>query len=74
MSHEAVVLILGRAVTDPEFRRRLIENAAEACAGYDLTAEELTDLEAIDPQSMETFASSLPERLIRGVGGGIIVD
>jgi hypothetical protein len=74
MSHEAVIMVIGRAVVDLDFRRRLIDNAAEACAGYDLTEEELADLEAIESESLESFAKSLPDRLIKGVGGGIIVD
>ena len=74
MSHEAVAMVIGRAIADPVFRRRLVENAAEACKGYDLTAEELAALEAIDPQDLETFAASLPERIIKGVGGGLIGD
>ncbi len=74
MTREAVAMVIGRAIADPIFRQRLIQNAVEACRGYDLTAEELTGLEAIDPQSLETFASSLPERIIKGVGGGLIGD
>ncbi len=74
MSHEAVAIIIGRAVVDAEFRRKLIENAAEACQGYDLTAEELEALEALEPESLEVFAKSLPERLIKGVGAGLIGD
>ncbi len=73
MSLEAVSTIIGRAVVDPEFRRQLIDNAAQACEGHDLTPEELEALEALDEKSLETFASSLPERLIKGVGGGFIV-
>ena len=73
MSHEAVSIIIGRAVVDPEFRQLLIDNAAAACQGYDLTAEELEALEAIDSASVEAFASSLPDRLIKGVGGGFIL-
>jgi hypothetical protein len=74
MSHEAVAIIIGRAVVDAEFRRKLIENAAETCKGYDLTPEELEALEAIEPESLETLARSLPERLIKGVGAGLIGD
>ncbi|MBN1483983.1 MAG: Franean1_4349 family RiPP [Chloroflexia bacterium] len=74
MSHEAVAIIIGRALTDSEFRQKLIDDAAAACQGYDLTAEELAALEAIEPENLETFAGSLPERLIKGVGGGFIGD
>jgi len=72
MSHEAVAIIIGRALTDAEFRNRLIANAAETCKGYDLTPEELEALEQIEPESLEAFAKTLPERLIKGVGAGLI--
>lgn len=72
MSHEAVAIIIGRAVVDRKFRKELIENAAKACQGYDLTPQELEDLEAIQADSLEAFASTLPERLIKGAGGGLI--
>ncbi|MBN1483984.1 MAG: Franean1_4349 family RiPP [Chloroflexia bacterium] len=74
MSREAVEQIIGRAVTDAEFRQKLIGDAAVACQGYDLTAGELKALEEISAESMEAFASSLPERLIKGVGSGFIGD
>jgi hypothetical protein len=73
MSQQAVAEIIGRAITDPEFREKLIDDAAGACQGYDLTEEELAALEAIDPGDLQTFAENLPERLIRGAGGGLIV-
>jgi hypothetical protein len=74
MSHEAVAIIIGRALTEPDFCQKLINDAAEACKGYDLTEEELAALEAIEPENLQSFASSLPDRLIKGVGGGLIVD
>ncbi len=40
MSQESVERIIGRAVTDADFRQRLIDNAAEACKDYDLTPDE----------------------------------
>lgn len=72
MSHEAISIIIGRAVTDAEFRQQLMKDAAETCKGYDLTAEELEALEDIDEESLVAFAKSLPERLIKGVGSGFI--
>lgn len=72
MSYEAVATIIGRALTDAQFRQQLIDDAARACQGYDLTPEELQALEAIEPESFEALASSLPERIIKGVGSGFI--
>lgn len=71
MSLEAVQMIIGRAVTDPKFRKLLIENAAEACEGYDLTEEELAALEALDGESLEAFAGKLPDRISKAAGSGM---
>jgi hypothetical protein len=71
MSLEAVQMIIGRAATDPQFRKLLIEDAAKACEGYDLTEDELAALEALDGESLETFAGKLPPRITKGAGGGM---
>lgn len=74
MSLEAVQMIIGRAATDPEFRKLLIENAAKACKGYNLTKDELAALEALDGESLEAFAGKLPPRITkRGAGGGFVL-
>lgn len=72
MSQEAVQMILGRALTDPEFRQRLIDSAADACQGYDLTAEELAALEALDAESLKQFAGTLDDRISRSGGRGFV--
>ncbi len=41
MSLEAVQQVIGRAITDAEFRQQLIDDARAACAGYDLSEAEL---------------------------------
>ena len=71
MSLETVQMIIGRAAIDSEFRKLLIENAAKACEGYDLTEDELTALEALDGESLEAFAGTLPNRITKGHGGGL---
>ncbi len=70
MSLEAVQMIIGRAATDAAFRKQLIDNAAQACKGYDLTEDELAALEALDSESLEDFAGKLPERITKGAGSG----
>lgn len=72
MSQEAVERILGRAMTDAEFRQRLIDNAQAACEGYDLTEEELAALEALDAESMKAFAGTLDARISKTAGRGFI--
>ncbi len=70
MSLEAVQMIIGRAATDAEFRKKLIKNAARACQDYNLTEDELAALEALDSESLEEFAGKLPKRITKGAGGG----
>ncbi len=72
MSQEAVQMVIGRAVTDDEFRQRLIDNAHEACKGYDLTAEELEALEALDAASLKAFAGTLDVRISKTGGRGFL--
>jgi len=71
VSLEAVQMIIGRAATDAEFREALIENAAEACQGYDLTPEELEALEALDAESLKAFAGTLDKRIQKGPSIGL---
>jgi hypothetical protein len=74
MSREAVQAVIGKAVTESEFRELLFANPDEALEGYELTEEEVAALKAIDAETMESFAGDLDERisrmLIAGAGFG----
>jgi hypothetical protein len=72
MSLEAVQQIIGRAITDAEFRQQLIDDARSACAGYDLTDDELNALEALDQESLKAFAGTLDPRLSKSAGRGFV--
>jgi hypothetical protein len=72
MSLEAVQQIIGRAVVDAEFRQKLIDNAREACAEYELTEEEIMALEALDSESLKNFAGTLDARISKTGGRGFI--
>lgn len=72
MSMEAVQAVIGRAVTDAEFRQKLIDNAREACQGYDLSEEEITSLEALDSESLKQFAGTLDTRISKTGGKGFM--
>jgi len=72
MSMEAVQAVIGRAVTDAEFRQKLIDNAREACKGYDLTDDEINSLEALDANSLQSFAGTLDSRISKSGGKGFL--
>jgi hypothetical protein len=72
MSQHEVERVIGRAATNAAFREALIANAREACKEYDLTAEELDALEALDTQSLMAFAGTLDKRISKTGGLGFI--
>jgi len=59
MPKEAVQTVIGRAVTDAA----LFEDPAQALAGYDLSAEEVAALQALDAEQVAAFAGSLDQRI-----------
>lgn len=72
MSQSEVERVIGRAVTDAAFREALIANAREACKEYNLTEEELSALEALDPESLAAFAGTLDQRISKTGGAGFM--
>jgi hypothetical protein len=63
MSQHEVERVIGRAATDDAFRQALIDNAREACQGYELAEEELDALAQLDSQSLLAFAGTLNSRI-----------
>lgn len=72
MSQHEIERVIGRAATDSAFRQALVDNAREACKGFDLTDEELDALEKLDTQSLMAFAGSLDKRISKTAGTGFI--
>lgn len=72
MAQNEVERVIGRAVTDEAFRKQLIDDARAACAGYDLTEEELDALEKLDAQSLLAFAGTLDRRITKTAGAGFM--
>ena len=62
MSQAGVEQVIGKLVTDAEFRAAVAKDANAALAGYDLTDEEREGLSRVDASSFEQAASSLDER------------
>ena len=78
MSQRAVEQLLGRVITDPEFRRRFYEDAAATCdaAGLQLTQRELEAVQATAEMAVRAFSAHLDPRIVRaalGPGRGIVV-
>lgn len=72
MSQHEIERVIGRAATDSAFRQALIDNARDACKGFDLTEEELDALEKLDSSSLSSFAASLDTRISKSGGAGFI--
>ncbi|MBN1915607.1 Franean1_4349 family RiPP [Candidatus Dojkabacteria bacterium] len=67
MSLSTVQAVIGRAATDAEFRKILMENAEEALVEYtDLTPEEKETLIKLDSEKLNAFSLSLDERITKG--------
>jgi hypothetical protein len=63
MSKEAVQTVIGRAVTDAAFREALFADPAGVLADYDLGAEEIAALKALNAEQVAAFAGSLDQRI-----------
>lgn len=69
MSQQSVEGILGRLITDAEFRERFFAESAFVCREYafDLTPTELSALLSVDPRALQTMMASLDPRIVRAV-------
>jgi putative modified peptide len=68
MSQANVERIIGRLITDEEFRRRFAEDPQAALSeitdrGVELTCLELKALASIDPQLTESLAEAIDSRI-----------
>lgn len=63
MSTESVKKIIGRAVTEPEYRGVLFSDPDKALAGYDLTEEEAAALKGLEREKFDAVAGELEERI-----------
>jgi hypothetical protein len=65
MSQDAVSQIIGRAVTDTEFRQLLFSNPEEALQGYDLNEDEIGALKNLKQEDLEDFSTKLDSRITK---------
>ncbi len=72
MSQRAVERLLGRLMTDGEFRRGFYANPSATCAqeSLDVTARELDALLTLGQSRLRAFAKELDARIVRAPLGG----
>ena len=63
MSAERLHRLIGRALTDPRFRERLLQNPAEAVRGLRLTSEERSLVTSLRASNLVEFSRQLAQRL-----------
>lgn len=66
--------VIGRAVGDPEFRKELFENVRGTMSKYqyNLTEEEISQLENLDAKEVEAALEDLNERISKSMAGTIM--
>jgi hypothetical protein len=69
MSQRAVESILGRLITDEEFRAEFFRAPMEACRTNDwgVTPAELSALIGLDPALLQGMAGSLDPKIVRAI-------
>ena len=65
MSQDAVSQIIGRAVTDADFREILFSNPEQALEDYDLTEDEEEALTNLKQEDLEDLSTKLDSRITK---------
>ena len=65
MSQDSVSQIIGRAVTDAEFRKTLFSDPEQAFQGYDLTEDDKEALKNLKQEDLEDFSTKLDSRITK---------
>ena len=61
MSPKGIESVLTRAMSDPEFANQLFSDAEQALVGFDLTADEVTQLKSMSRADFDKFSNASPE-------------
>ena len=65
MAQDAVSQIIGRAVTDAEFRKTLFSNPEQVLQGYELEDDEKEALKNLKQEDLEDFSTKLDSRITK---------
>ena len=65
MSQDTISQIIGRAVTDAEFRETLFSNPVQALEDYNLTDDEKEALKNLKQEDLEDFSTKLDSRITK---------
>ena len=65
MSIESIQSIIGRAMTESEYRELLFSDPNKALEGYELTEEETNALKGMEREKFDAVAGELEERISR---------
>lgn len=73
MSQSTVETILGRLITDEDFRAAFFAEPQRACRqhAFDVTEEELAALRELDHLSLDAVAGCLEDTIVRGPGASL---
>ena len=77
MTRQAMVeTILGRLITDADFRRGFLAAPLEVCRQHalELSADDIDALAAVDLEAITVFADCLDPKIVRAAGGTIRLD
>jgi len=65
MSQDTISQIIGRAVTDADFRETLFSNPEQALEDYNLTDDEREALKNLKQEDLEDFSTKLDSRITK---------
>lgn len=73
MSQSTVETILGRLITDEDFRSAFFTEPQSACwqHAFDVTEEELAALRELDHRALDAVAGCLDGTIVRGPGASL---
>lgn len=66
MAQEMVERILGRILTDADFRQRFFTQTSEQLAQFELLEHERESLRKLDRSAVEQLSDRLDPRIVRG--------